>query len=61
MPDSFKENDRYTLHYFGKKFPYIVKYIDGEPYLLHDSDTPLGVPMTTIPASRIGEYKFTKD
>lgn len=60
----FKVEDRFLLYYCGKKYPYVVKEINGNLYLVHDSKTPLGTPLTSISVEEYEdydkEYGFTK-
>lgn len=59
-----KEGKRYILHYCGKDYQYVVKSINDNLYLMHDSLTPLGVPLTSIPIEEYEiynkEYGFVK-
>lgn len=59
-----KLGERYYLHYCGKNYPYKVSKINDKVYLIHESRTPLGVPLTSIPIEEFKdydkEYGFTK-
>lgn len=54
--NQFNIGDRYELKYLGKKYPYIVKESNGKLFLTHDSQTPLGVPLTSIPIEEFETY-----
>lgn len=55
-----KDGDRYEFDYLGQKFPYVAKDTPNGIVLVHDSDTPLGVPLGAIPLSDIESYKFER-
>ena len=59
-----KVGDKFLLNYCGRKYPYVVKEINGNLYLVQDSPTPLGTPLTSIPVEEYEdydkEYGFTK-
>ena len=60
----FDIGDRYELKYLGNQYPYVVKKVNNRLYLTHDSQTPLGEPLTAIPIEKFDdynkEYGFTK-
>lgn len=55
-----KEGDRFTLKYCGREYPYVVKNVNGIGYLIHDSETPLGVPLNAIAVDHMKDFDFTK-
>lgn len=55
-----KDGDRYELDYLGQRFPYVTKDTPNGIVLVHDSDTPLDVPLGAILLSEIGGYKFER-
>lgn len=58
--ENISVGDRYVLHYCGSEYPYEVKDVNGDLFLIHDSDTPLGVPLTSIPVEEINDYDFER-
>lgn len=63
--NQFNIGDRYELKYLGNQYPYVVKRINNRLYLTHDSKTPLGTPLTSIPIEEYEtynkEYGFKKE
>lgn len=55
--NQFNIGDRYELKYLGNQYPYVVKRINNRLYLTHDSQTPLGEPLTAIPVEEFDVYK----
>lgn len=53
-----KDGDRYVLHYLGRDFPYVAKDTPNGMFLVHDSQTPLGTPLTAISINNINEFDF---
>lgn len=53
-----KDGDRYVLHYLGRDFPYVAKKTSNGMFLVHDSKTPLGPPLTAISIHNLWKFDF---